>query len=401
MSPLRLVAFDRLDRYALRMMAAPLALALVALLMATLLERLLRLFDLAASTGAALSSVIVMAAELVPHYLGLALPMAFTAAVFAASARMSDDNEIDVMLSTGRSMARVAAPYFVLALGLSAFNLYLFGQLQPLSRYDYHVAVDLALRTGWDARLEEKKFIDAGRGFSFSADTVEADGRHLRGVIVERRSADAEEVTTATEGELIASPPGGRGPVLQLGRGTIVRERRDGTVSVARFENGYVIDLSPQAAPFRERGDSASERTLPELWAQMQQPGHPESAAAFHGRLARALLPPLLPLLAVPLGMASRRGRRTPGIVFTGLALLFLHHLLQFGESLASNGRVSAAPAIWAPYALFGLLSLWIFLGSLAWPGDNPVSRAVMRIEALFARLRPGRPAAADRAALS
>ena len=83
-----------------------------------------------------------MAADLVPHYLGLALPVAFTAATFMATARMCDDSELDIMLSTGRSIARIAAPYFVLALLLSVSNLYLFGALQPLARYDYHVKMD-------------------------------------------------------------------------------------------------------------------------------------------------------------------------------------------------------------------------------------------------------------------
>ena len=74
-----------------------------------------------------------MASTLVPHYLGLALPMAFTAAIFMATAHMCDDNELDVMLVAGRSIARVAAPYFAMALLLCVFSLYLYGQLQPLA----------------------------------------------------------------------------------------------------------------------------------------------------------------------------------------------------------------------------------------------------------------------------
>ena len=104
-----LFAFDRLDRYALRLFIGPLVLVLATLMLAQLLERLLRLFDLAASAGAPLSSVVWMVANLVPHYLGLALPMAFTAAIFIAAARMSDDSELDVMLDD-RPLDRAASP---------------------------------------------------------------------------------------------------------------------------------------------------------------------------------------------------------------------------------------------------------------------------------------------------
>ena len=387
---MRLLSFDRLDRYAVRLFTVPLLTALATMLLATMLQRLLRLFDIAASTGAALSSVLLMAADLVPHYLGLALPVAFTAAIFMAAARLCDDSELDAMLSTGRSIARIAAPYFVLAAMLSLFNVYLFGLLQPLSRYDYHVKMDAVLQTNWDAKIEENRFIDIAHGFSFSADKVEEGGRRFSGVFMERQLDGIEEITTAARGEL-QTTPGTREMVLKLEDGLRVRQAGDGVISTTRFVDGYLQDFSPMRSPFRDRGASASERTAPELWRAMCKTCEKDSAAEFHSRLARSLLPLLLPLLALPLGMASKRGRRTPGVIFASLALLLLNHALQFGKSLAESGRVPAGPAVWTPFVLFALLGLWIFRGSLAWPGDNPVSRAVLGFENLLERARPRR----------
>ena len=398
-------ALDRLDRYALRLLAGPLGMALAALLLAQLLERLLRLFDLAASARAAPSSVLWMAANLVPHYLGLALPMAFTAAIFAAAARLSDDNELDVMLTSGRSISRLAAPYFLVGLLLSLFSLYLIGYLQPLARYGYHVAVYRVLQTPWDARVEENSFIKVGPGRIFSADAVDADGHSLRGVFIERRGPDGEEVLTAARGRLERAPEGGH-RVLSLEDGLVVREHQAAaasgpTLSVTRFADGVIDqDVSQESSNFPVRGKGVTERTLPELWGEMHSGAdRKESAAEFHGRLARALIFPFLPLLALPLGIASKRGRRTPGVVFATLALLALDHALQFGESLAKVGRVPAAASAWTPFAWFAVLSLWIFRSSLAWPGDNPVSRAVVATEGLLERALPRRRKPAGAAA--
>lgn len=388
MPGLRIFAFDRLDRYALRQLAPPMILAVAALLTATLLGRLLRLIDLAASAGVGAFGVVYAASALVPHYLGLVLPLAFTAGIFAAVARMSDDNELDIILSSGRSIARMAAPFFVLGAVLCAFNFYLFGSLQPLSRYAYHMAVDQILRTSWESKIEENRFVDAGKGLVFSADAIEGADRHVRGVFIARKRADAQETTTSATGQLESSP-NGNGPKLLLDKGVIVSERRDGEITVTRFEKGQWFDIVPTLATLRQRGDALSERTLRELWADMQMPDSAGAAAEFHGRLARSLLPPLLPLMALPLGMASKRGRRTPGVVFAGLALLLLHHALQFGESMAANGRIAAAPALWTPFAVFCLLSLWIFVSGVAWPGDNSVSRTVRGLAAVLHRLRP------------
>lgn len=388
MNTLRRLVPDRLDLHTLRHLAGPLAFALAALLLAQLLERLLRLFDLAAASGAALSSVLRMAANLVPHYLGLAVPTAFTAAIFMAIARLGDDNELDVMLATGRSIARVAWPYFLVAVLLTGFNVYLFGFLQPLSRYGYHVAVHDATQAGWDARVEGNRFVQAGHGFTMSAASVDASGRRLQGVFVDRRDQGSEEVTTARAGRLVPSADGRR-LLLELEDGVIVREERDGGLSRLRFERGVINeDFTPAPPPFRARGDSVRELTLPELWAglQGQEVGASRAklAGEFHGRLARALLPPLLPLLALPLGMAAKRGRRAPGVVFACLALLALNHSLGFGESLAESGRANAWLAVWTPLLVFGVISLWLFRSSLAWPGDNPVMRAVGAIESAF-----------------
>ncbi len=391
-----LFAFDRLDRYALRLFIAPLALVLAILLMAQLLERLLRLLDLAASAGAPLSSVLVMIANLVPHYFGLGLPMAFTAAIFIAAARMSDDCELDIMLTTGRSIARIAAPYFALAVLLIPFNAYLYGQVQPLTRYGYRLAVYDAMQTGWNAKVEENRFIDAGKGAIFSAREVDPDGRHLRGIFIERRTpAGGIETTTATHGEFVPGP-GGEGLSLRLEQGLRLVEGQDRSVSIERFANSRVDrDLLPTRQPFRDRGESARERTQPELWRDLRASVDNKAAAEFHGRLARVMLLPLLPLLALPLGMASKRGQRTPGVVFATLALILVHHALQFGESLAANGRAPPAIAVWTPYLLFAALGVWIFRGSLAWPGDNPVLRGVLAVEGLFEGLRPRRRAKA------
>lgn len=381
---------DRLDLYTLRLFGAPLLFALGTLLMAQMLERLLRLFDLAASTGADLGAVLRMAANLVPHYLGLALPTAFTAAIFMAVARLGDNSELDVMLGTGRSIVRVAMPYFGVALLLSAFNLYLFGYLQPISRYGYHVAVHDALQAGWDARVEGNRFVNTGNGFLLSARTVAPDGRTLGGVFVHRRIGEGEETTTAQRGHLQPSADGRR-LLLELEDGVIVREKGDKTVSRMRFDSGRIdADFTPKPPPFRARGDSVRELTLRELWRGLHG-GLADSditpskiEGEFHGRLARSVLLPLLVLLALPLGMASKRGRRAPGVVFACLALLTLNHALQFGESLAESGRAWPPMAVWLPVGVFALFSAYLFRGSLAWPGDNPVSRAISFIETGF-----------------
>jgi lipopolysaccharide export system permease protein len=297
------------------------------------------------------------------------------------------------MLATGRSIARMAIPYFVVALVLVGFNFYLFGYLQPLTRYGYNVSVHAARQTGWNARLEDNRFVTVRDGYTLAADSVGPDGRQLRGVFVERRDGQTEEIVTSNEGRLVPAPDG-RSLLLELGTGLIVSDRADGTVRTVHFSTARLNeDFTAVPPPYRARGATVRELTLPELRRPVQQVGDAVVTAAqqsgeFHGRLARTVLPLLLPLLALPLGMAAKRGRRAPGTVFAALALLLLNQALQFGEGFAETGRVAAWLSVWLPLALFGVLGLWLFRSSLQWPGDNPVMRAVSAIEGAFEGLQ-------------
>lgn len=398
---------DRLDGYALRGLLGPMLIALGVLLLAQILERLLRLFELAAATGASALMVLQMIASLIPHYLGTALPAAFFAAIFMATARVGDDNELDAMLATGRSITRMAVPHVLVALALVGFNLYLFGYLQPLTRYGYNVIAHEARNAGWNARMEANRFVSVKKGYTLAAGDVGPDGRTLGQVFVERHDAHGEEIVTAAQGRLVPAVDG-TSLQLELGEGMIVDSAIDGTVRVMQFAEGRINeDFTAVPPPYRPRGESVRELTLPELLrpppaVEAGEVTPAERAGEFHGRLARSVLPLLLPLLALPLGMAAKRGRRAAGTVFAVLALLALNQALQFGEALAETGRAIAWLSVWWPVALFGVLGVWLFRSSLQWPGDNPVVRAVASIETAFeglAKRRPGRKKAAARAA--
>jgi lipopolysaccharide export system permease protein len=390
---------DRLDWYTLRALFGPLVLCLCVLLLAFLLARLLALFDMAAATGASMFLVLKMAGSLVPYYLGMAIPAAFFAAIFMAIARSGDDNELDAMLATGRSITRMAVPYFLVAAALCVFNFYLFGYLQPLTRYGYRVHVHEAKQTGWNGRMEDNRFITVKQGFTLGADSVGPDGRELTNVFVERRDGATEEIITAERGRLVPSADG-KQLLLELDNGRIVRDHPDGTVRTVKMAEGRINqDFTAVPPPYGVRGEEVRELTFPELRAPastFQETVKPtEVGGEFHGRLAWMLLPLLLPLLALPLGMAAKRGRRAPGTVFAALALLALYEALLFGESMAESGRAPAWLAVWLPIAAFAVFGLWLFRSSLQWPGDNPVMRAVSAIEGAFEGMQRKKKAAA------
>src|SRR5262245_42825054 len=125
--PLGPIGTRLIDRYIMRETLRPLSGALAVVLTALILERLLRLFDLMANRGGPIEQILKMAANLVPYYLGLALPAAFFISIFVVVAKLGGDNEFDALQSTGLSVRRISRPFLWLGLSLAVFSLLLYG----------------------------------------------------------------------------------------------------------------------------------------------------------------------------------------------------------------------------------------------------------------------------------
>lgn len=379
MTNLRLI-----DRYMLKLVAWPMVGCLGVTVVALLLERVLRLLDALSQSSARFGYVTELAANLVPHYLGLALPVAFFVALFIVISKLSDGSEIDALLASGQSLSRIVIPFVCVGLCLSLFSVALFGYSQPYSRYAYRSVMHAAVNAGWNGRLSGGAFIDEDN-LLMTADDADPAGQSLTRVFIRRLDDKGrEEVITAQTATLSASPTGDKVTLL-LRRGQRIGLDAAGGYRTLAFDQFITeMPLAGAATLLRARGGDERELTLNELARQAASGTSvlpkPTLLAELYGRLARAAFLPFLPLLAFPLGLAAKRGNRTPGLIVAGVLLLAFQHSLLLGQSLAEAGKADPLLAIWGPFLIFTGFSVWMFMGSLKRPGDTPVSRVVRRI---------------------
>jgi lipopolysaccharide export system permease protein len=198
--------FRLIDAYLLRMLVWPIVGCLGVTVIALLLERVLRLLDVLSQSSARFGYVTSLAANLVPHYLGLALPVAFFVALFIVITKLSDGSEIDALLASGQSLTRVAAPFVYVGLFLMVFSLIVFGYMQPYSRYAYRAVMNEAINAGWNGKLNGGSFIDEPK-LLMTADGADAAGQQLTRVFIRRMDVTGrEEVITAATADLRVEP---------------------------------------------------------------------------------------------------------------------------------------------------------------------------------------------------
>lgn len=386
------VRLSLIDRYVLRLTAGPMAACLAVTLVALLLERALRLLDLLSQSSERFGYVVQLTSQLVPHYFGLALPVAFFVSLFIVIARLSDGSEIDALLGAGVPLSRMAAPFVALGLALAVLSLVVFGYAQPYSRYAYRAIMHAAATAGWNGQLQGGAFITEGK-LTMTADQADPAGQSLERLFIRRVTPEGrEEVITAQSADLQVAPDG-QTVALMLRDGQRVVRTASGGFDILRFQ-AFKTDapLAGSRALLRARGGDERELTLGELLSRARSGDSviPPATlmAELYGRLARAAFLPFLPLIAFPLGLAAKRGRRAPGLIFAGILLLAFQHSLQLGQALAEGGDVSPAVGVWTPFLLFTGFGVWMFLGSRRRPGETPVSLIIDSVGDGFDRVR-------------
>lgn len=395
-----------LDRYILTKTLWPLGATAGVALLALLLERSVRLMDLLVNKGGPLYLMLRMLANLIPHYLGIALPGAFFIGVLLAAMRLTADNETDAMNASGVSLQRMLAPIIALAIVLVAIGSALFGFLQPYTRYGYRALVYVATETAWNAAVEQGAFFTGFGSTTLMAQDIHDGGRRLSGIFVHQQASDGSTTTTtAAEGSVFRSRSDLR-LILSLERGVRVRSGPgpDERVVLTFDQLDLPLDMALDIEPFRSRGEeSERELTLPELWSIRDHPppGFDRATidAEINARLVRILNPLCLPFLAFAVGVAGRRASR--GAAFTvGIAIVVVyHHLLQFGEEMADYGTLPPVVALWVPFLALCALSLWLFRAAALRPGYSPFAYLLDLVDripaALRALVRPQRRVAA------
>jgi lipopolysaccharide export system permease protein len=390
-----------LDKYVLNLALWPMLGSLGVTLVAQLLERVLRLLDQLSNSSDRFGYVAQAAINLVPHYLGLTLPAGFFIALFVVITRLNEGSEIDALLASGVSLTRLATPYILLGVVLAMINLALFGYVQPYSRYAFREVMQAAQNAGWNGEVPAQTFINTADGVTMTVDNADPGGRRLNRVFIRKLKPDGSlEITTAASGRILPNPDG-KTVTLELHQGQqFSRDNRDQPQVLSFGVIDVQAPLTGAARLLRARGGDHEELTLDELVREANRPHSMMSRqtllAELYGRLARSLSLPLLPLLAIPLGLTAKRGGRAPGIIAAGLTLLAFEHFLEFQEGLAMAGKAQAGPAMGLPVALFTGLCFAVFISGRKRPGETPIGIVFEHIVDLLARLRRQRAKTAE-----
>jgi lipopolysaccharide export system permease protein len=364
-----------LDRYILRTVLTPLALALCVAAMLLMIEQMLRLFDFVLAEQGPVDVVWRMLANLVPHYLSLALPLGAFLGVMLAFRNLSMSSELDAMNSSGASIARLLRPVFALLLLLAAFDFLLVGYIKPYARYEYDKIRFDVTSGALGIKIPQGEFVDITDKATIRLGSVDTATRRAQDIFLELKEDDGRRtIITASSGG-ISTTPDISSLLLRMGKGRQLFIDATGERTQSLDFESFDMEIAlPAIARFRARGggSEADEATFAEILARVNDPAIRGTAQwyAHRAQLHWTILHPLtflaLPILAVAMGVSGRRQASNMKPI-AGVAILIVYHemLEEWGLVTASLGQLSPYISMWGLFALFIGVSVWLYRGSI------------------------------------
>jgi len=370
-----------LNKYLLRKAAITITGLIVFAICVLLLERLLRIFQIVSNSVNPAQDASTMIVNLLPYYLGMAVPMALLLGVIITVDRFSRSSELTSALGSGVSLFHMTKPFILLAAILSIVAFIVESIMIPVGRYEYRHAVHKVKQQSFTAALREGTFTTVGNRTFFAGTDLPGDAIGPI-FIYERLKKNGEQIgirtTTASEGQLIVREDSNE-PVLQLADGFSRQISSDKILDGDLTFEGTAMAGASSAKSFRPRGDDERELTSKELFqnrhgTQQTRITKEVNNAALHLRIGKSILLLILPFIAVPFGINYGRNPSSAGIFIGVVLLVSLQKALEFGQSLGAKGVIPPWAGIWPTIFAVACFAFYLFRKSAFKMGQPPLT---------------------------
>lgn len=357
-----------LDRYVGKQVLGTALLAIavlsVVLVLGTVFKRLL---DLLVNHDVPLEYILGFIGYILPFSLTYTIPWGFLTAVLLVFGRLSAENELIALRSSGVSVPRVAAPVFLIALVCTGVCLWINVEVAPRAQEKMKNALFQIVTSNPIAMFGSDRVIDEFPGKKIYV--AEKKGAALEDILMYDLNEHGEPVSVvhARRGELQADLTETRQIMLHLSDARY--EQRDGREpqNLMKIRQGITMEKIDLPISLEELFQKNKKRrglnqmTLGELW---KEPGSGRATAArteISKRFSSALASFAFALIAVPLAITAHRRETSIGFLFSLIIAFVYFMFLQAAEWLKDNPAARPDLLIWAPNVLFLALGAFLF----------------------------------------
>jgi lipopolysaccharide export system permease protein len=358
-----------INRYFFGELCQPFAVNLFFFTFILLVSKILEITNMVVNYNAGLYAVGLLLLYSMPFFLAFVTPMSVMMAVLLTFLRMSADNEIVALKSSGVNPNRFLIPVVLFCLLGWVMTMAITGFVMPWgSRAYIGLSAELA-QTHIDAIIKERTFIDSFDGIMLYVNKIDMKNRSMKDVFIEdRRNKEISNVIVAPRGRVTADASS-QTIRLRLYNGAInqvdIARQSAQAIGFERYEMN--LDLKKLVAKKR----SGNRRSLDEMSiseirnylgnVRTNKRYYNNALMKLHQKFSLPVACFALGLLAIPLGMQSKTDKRSVGVVM-GIPFFLLYYiLLSVGWALGESGTLHPVVGMWAPNVIMATIGIYLY----------------------------------------
>ncbi|MBE9502613.1 MAG: LPS export ABC transporter permease LptF [Proteobacteria bacterium] len=358
-----------INRYIAKEITVPFFLGLSIFTFILLMDKMLKLIELVVSKGVKLSEMMSIIVFILPSFFAVTIPMAFLLALLLAFGRLSGDEELTAIKSSGLSLFQMMPPVIALSVVTFIITLLLMVYVLPWGNYSFRIMMYDIVKRKADTGIVPGRLVDSFEDMIlYVKEKDQASGRYKGVLISEEKSGKKSRTITAREGEIF-SKPDNLSVTLRLYDGAIHREgEKERQYKVINFST-YDITLSMNFKGSEAGGISKGDRelSLSEIRDRIEVLKERGEAynyllVEFHKKFSIPFACIVFSFIGVPLGIQGKRSGKAYGFTISLLLITIYYIFLLTGEAIGDKGKIPPFLSMWAPNIFFLILGFYLLI---------------------------------------
>ena len=361
-----------IDRYLLKEILVPTGIGMGIFTFIFLVSKLFRVTEMVVEKGVPIGYAIELFLCLIPAFLVFVVPMAFLLGILAALARLSADNEIIALKTSGVGLYRLSPPVILLSVITFLFTSFLIFYAVPWGSKNFQET--LFRLAGTKAKLDvQARIFNATFGdLVIYVNDVSQGGKVFEGIMIyDERDPQMNSTIVARRGYLDSDPEAQK-LVLHLFDGSIhSQEEQEETYRTINF-NAYQftvflkeeIEKARAKARVRMLEKEMSIGDLRKKIKRYQNEGKNirPVLVELHFKFAIPFGVFIFGLVGLPLGVQRTQSGRSWGFVLCAFVFLLYYVLYCLGKNLGVSGIISPSLAAWVPNITLGAFGIYLLV---------------------------------------
>ena len=295
----------------------------------------------------------------IPGILVLTIPMAVLVGTLIGLSRMSADGEVIAVRASGIGLGQFVRPVMAIALAGWATAMWMSLFLAPQSLRKLHRMEQEITTSEAPYEIQPRVFLEQFPNLLLYLQDVTGSRSEWRNVFIADTTQRGSPKVTLAESGLLVNDRGSHRLTLHLEHGTIHEIDPD---HQERYSISSFTDTDIPIPPSRNEGAVAEWRVPPalslhELLAATRDTGQRQAATVeLHYRFALPIASLVLALVGIPLGLSTRKGGKSVGVLLTILLVFLYYIIMAFGLGFAKQGRLTPSVGLWLANGCFGII---------------------------------------------